>query len=144
MTCFILRACPVFYLQFLEEILLKKSWKTGKVLRWLDILNFNRSSRRNIFSWFLRYKKEVFIFRYMFGRVTRYEYFSTANYRFVLQLFKAHLFSEDTYRPPIELSEPPSKLSRFSKNWDNLFGGSLKFNRRSICVFREKMRLEKL
>src|SRR6202012_2068549 len=99
-----LRACPVFYLQFLEEILLKKSWKTGKVLRWLDILNFNRSSRRNIFSWFLRYKKEVFIFRYMFGRVTRYEYFSTANYRFVLQLFKAHLFSEDTYRPPIELS----------------------------------------
>src|ERR1700744_3977161 len=47
-----LRACPVFYLHFLEEILLKKSWKTGKVLRWLDKLNFTRSSSRNIFSWF--------------------------------------------------------------------------------------------
>ena len=111
-------ACPVFYLHFLEEILLKRSWKTGKVLRWLDKLNFNRPSRRNIFSWFavFFYKisaiKEVCIFRYMFGRVTRYEYFSTANYRFVLQLFKPHLSSEDTYRPSIELSEPPSKLSQ--------------------------------
>ena len=47
-----LRACPVFYLHFLEEILLKKSWKTGKVLRWLDKLNFIGSSSRNIFSWF--------------------------------------------------------------------------------------------
>ena len=37
-------------------------------------------------------------------RVTRYEYFSNANYSFVLQLFKTHLSSKDTYRPPIEFS----------------------------------------
>ena len=59
--------------------------------------------------------------------------------------FSRRIFSRKTHIDRrLNLSDPPNKLSLFSKNWDNLFGGSLKFNRRSTCVFREKMRLEKL
>ena len=146
-----LKACPVFYLHFLEEILLKKSWKTGKVLRWLDKLNFTRSSSRNIFSWFAGFfftkfpleKKSVFSHTCSGGSPVMNIFLPPITDLFYN--FSRRIFSRKTHIDRrLNLSDPPNKLSQFyRKSWQ--FARRLaEFNRRSICVFREKMRLEKL